>query len=136
KTDYVVPAFLIAVLLNLLLLLIFRQFQVDYSDPPIMLAILIGSFLLGMAAAAIRWGVHVLRLLPWAFSEKDSPTEYLRKALLRPGGTETQEWVDGHDSEGEQWQGILLKQPTGAVALGATFQITRVRQAPTREELK
>lgn len=136
KTDYLVPVFLLAVLLNLVLLLVFRWLNADYSDPPVMLAILVGSFALGMAVAFLKWLVHYLSLLPWTFRESDSAAEYLRKALLRPGAPKTHEWVEGHDSEGEQWEGILLKQPSGAYALGATFQIVPAGQKPTREQLK
>lgn len=137
KTENIVPAFLLAVLLNLLLLFVFRLANnADYSDPPVMFAILVGSFFVGMIAAGIRWLGHYLLLLPWTYREGDSPADYLRKALLGPGAPKTPEWVEGRDTGGEPWAGILLKQPSGAYALGATFQIAPAGQAPTREQLK
>lgn len=136
KAEYLLPAFLLAAVVNLLLLVAFRELQLDFSDPVTMLAVLVGSFILGAVMSSLRWGAHVLRLLPWTYSESDSAIQYLRKALLGPAAAETFEWVTGRDARGRAWQGILLRQPSGATALGATFQVAWTKSEPGHEALQ
>jgi hypothetical protein len=128
KSDFIVPAFLFAVILNLFLVLGFAQLRIDYSDPRIALDTLGVSFVVGVAAASLVWGgtdFHFyLNRGRWTFQEGDPAAEYLRKVLLRPGAPKAFEWVTGNVG-GTTWQGVRLTQPTGGLALGATLQVSR-----------
>ena len=136
NTDYVLPAFLFAVLLNLVLFVPFR-IQPDYSDPATMVGILTGSFLLGGAIAGVRHWRPLDLLLNWTYRDSDSSVRYLEKALLRPDAAQVYQWVTGTDREGNAWSGIRLQQSvTDDPVLGATFQATRSGEKPTGEELK
>ena len=134
KAEYAAPAFLMAVILNLGLLLAFEKFQVDFSDPVNMLLVLAGAFLLGLLAAGLVRRDR-LRKVFLSFKATDTPFEYLSK-LLTKQDIELHEWVTGTDANSEEWSGILLPQPIGPPALGATFQLTRTDKAPDVDTLK
>jgi len=122
--DYVVPAFLVAVLINLILLLAFKQLSVDYAEPSTMVAIILGSFLAGLGFAAARRYEDVRLVISWRYDDHDESLTYLKKALLRPDAPSAYETATGTDSEGATWSGVLLAQPAAGPALGATFQVS------------
>src|SRR5207248_2216371 len=132
KSDYVVPAFLVAVVVNLALLIGLRQLHMDYSDPVTELVTLLGSFVIGLVASGLVWATNGLYFKvvhgPWMYNEDDPPASYVRKVLLRPNAPKTYDWVSG-TAAGVSWQGIRLSQPTGALVLGATLQVSRTDEA-------
>lgn len=123
-TEDIVPAFLIAVVLNLLVLLLGKiGWGVAYSDPLTFVGVLAGSFLCGVAVPFYFWRRELREFRCWGFKNNDTREEYLRKALLSPHAPGTFTWATG-TVNGETWQGILLKQPNGTPVLGAQLQVS------------
>jgi len=124
-TEHIVPAFLLAFLLSVGFVTLPRSFNVDqaYSDPLNFVGFLFASALLGALVPGIRWAYALLVRWRWGFREKDSPAEYLRKALLSPYGPTHVEWVEGTVG-GVTWAGMQLCQPDKTMVLGARMQVT------------
>jgi hypothetical protein len=124
-SEYIVPAFFIALLINSLAL--FPRLPAPDSDEP--LEIVVSSFLLGALWPALRWIWDLVLRWWWGFRETDSPESYLRKALLSPWSPRPFTWMTGKVGEKETWSGILLRQPDGSPALGSRVQISPAKQA-------
>jgi hypothetical protein len=123
KTEYIVPSFLLAVVLGFVFLLAARRnANVDYSSTRSFVIIILASGGLGSAFPLLRWGYEALERHKKAFKAGDTLEEYLRKVLA--AYTEDQLlWAKGKAS-GQQWEGLELKQPNGAKALGVRVQIS------------
>lgn len=125
KTEQIVPAFFLSVILSFVILSVARsKGGIDYSNPL--------NFILVLAASAIAGAFWpFVRLLrdswlsrTWGFKDNESESSYLRKALLSPWSPAEFSWATGEVGK-VIWQGILLEQPGGAKVLGAAVQITR-----------
>jgi hypothetical protein len=128
RAEYVVPAFFLAVILSLLMLLAFNWDRgLNYSNPWVFLYVLLGSFVTGTLLPGLRWAVTAWRMWRWGFNNTDTLRSYLRKALLAPGTPRQFRWVTGN-ANGEQWAGILLKQPNGKTVLGAQLEVSPAGQ--------
>jgi hypothetical protein len=121
--GYVLPGFLLGLGVNFLVLLVARK-NIDfaYTDPGAFAAMILYSVVLGAAIPVMRL---VLAAIVWSlngFHVSDTDAEYLRKAL-RIGPSARFPWATGA-AGGQNWQGLLLKQPNGKLALGARIQVS------------
>jgi hypothetical protein len=124
KTEYVVPAFFAAVVLSFIMLLAFnRDNGLNYSDPRVFIAVLLTSLVVGALVPGFRLALGAWRMWRWGFDNTDTPKSYLRKALLAPGTPREFRRVTGN-ANGEEWEGMLLKQPNGATVLGAQLGVS------------
>jgi hypothetical protein len=129
KAEYIVPAFLVAVMLSLLMLVAFKLDRgLNYSNPLVFMGVLFGSLVAGALVPNIRWLSDRRRRKLWAFTPSDSLETYLRKALLAPWSTHEFKWARG-SVDNEEWTGIHLSQPDGATVLGATLQVSYPKKA-------
>lgn len=135
KTEYIVPSFLLAVLLGFVALLVARRnASVDYSRPSSFVLVIVTSAALGAAIVGIQWVCDRLRWRRRGFKATDSLETYLSKALLQLEDGRAP-WVTG-TVEGQTWEGALLTQPDQSRALGARIQISvRPNSVPSWEEL-
>lgn len=131
--DYVVPAFLFAVLVNLILLLVSRSASVDYTEPTAMLYTLGGSFIAGAVLGMVSHFQDLRLFVFWRYDQHDEPSEHLRKVLLRPGATAAYVRATGADAQGSSWNGILLRQPAAGPALSASFQVSPTQPIPANQ---
>lgn len=133
KTEYIVPAFLAAVVLSLLMLISFKLDRgLNYSNPLIFIGVLFGSFVAGAAVPLIRWRADLKNRRLWAFTNSETLETYLRKALLSPRSPREFEWAEGTVA-GDEWRGILFGQPDGATVLGAVLQVSYPHRATDAE---
>jgi hypothetical protein len=124
KAEYIVPAFLAAIVISFLMLIANRtDAPINYSDPQIFVEVLFTSLVAGATIPSLRWLWSWLRKTRWGFSSNEDAVSYLRKALLSPYRPETIEWVTG-TAAGVEWQGFVLKQPNGNVVLGPQVSVT------------
>lgn len=123
STEHIVPAFFLAVILNLLVLLAAkREGGLDYSNPRVFMSVLFGSFVAGALFPFGHWMWNLCQSRRWGFKNTDSLNDYLRKALLSPRAPAQYTWATGTVG-GEEWQGILLEQPNGVKLLGARVEV-------------
>jgi hypothetical protein len=121
--DYVVPAFLVAVVVNLGVLIIFRyNTSLGYSDPLVFIAVLFISGVAGAVLPLYRWKRDADFIKEWAFTDQDTVESYLRKVLLKPGALTEFELATGR-VDAEQWVGLRLRQTDGSTVLGAVLQV-------------
>jgi hypothetical protein len=133
KAEFIVPAFFAAVALNFLMLLAFNQDKgLNYSDPRIFLSVLGASLVVGAIVPLVRLMIGLRRMKRWGFDNTDTLQSYLRKALLAPGTPRKFRWATG-EADGEEWSGVLLKQPDGTLALGMQLQVSLAGNAETDE---
>jgi hypothetical protein len=123
STDYVLPAFLLGLGVSYLAILVAKQ-EVDfaYSDPHAFAWMLLASVLVGAAIPLLLWAISAIKWSFYGFRDNDTPYAYLLKAL-RLNSQAIFSWKTGV-AGGEQWQGLLLKQPNGKLVLGARMQIS------------
>jgi hypothetical protein len=96
KSEHLVPAFFLAVVVNFLaLVLAKRDVGLEYSDPRVFVSVLLLSLVVGAVAPGLGWLTDRWRLWRWGITPADSPAAYLRKALLRPGAPRRFEWAKG-----------------------------------------
>jgi hypothetical protein len=120
--DLVVPAFLVAVVINLGILLLFQfDTSLGYSNPLVFIIVVFVSGVAGALPPLIRWKREVNFREQWTFTDKETPASYLRKALLRPGTKRKFEFAEGKPET--PWNGLLLTQPDGSTVLGAVLQV-------------
>ena len=133
RAEYVVPAFLVAVLVNLVILILFQyNASLGYSDPLVFIAVLFMSAIAGAVIPLYRWRKdHEFRKV-WDFTKNETFETYLRKALLRPGAATKFELAKGTVDE-DEWEGLVLKQPNGSTVLGAALQVSYPHQATEKE---
>jgi hypothetical protein len=132
-TEYVVPAFLVAVVVNVGLLLLFQfKTSLGYSDPLVFIAVLLISAAAGAVLPLYRWRNDVKFSKQWAFTDSDTRETYLRKALLVPGPPPEFQLAKGTVDD-DVWEGLLLRQPDGATVLGAILQVSYPHQASEDE---
>jgi hypothetical protein len=135
KTEYIVPSFLLAVLLGFVALFAARRnASVDYSSPSSFVLVIVMSAALGAAIVGIQWVCDRMRWWRRGFKATDSAETYLSKALLQLKDGKAP-WVTG-TVEGQQWEGALLTQPDKSRALGARMQISvKPNSVPSWKEL-
>jgi len=129
-SDYVVPAFLFAVLINLGILLLFRyNTSLGYSNPLIFILVMSLSTIAGASVPLYRWKRDVDRRKReaavkerWTFTDGETPASYLRKALLRPNASRKFKLAECTVG-GAPWTGLYLEQPDGSKVLGAVLQV-------------
>jgi hypothetical protein len=127
--EYVVPAFLVAVVVNLGVLLLFQyNTSLGYSDPLVFIAVLFISAAAGAVLPLYRWRRDRNFRKLWAFTDNETSETYLRKALLVPGAPAEFDLATG-TVDADQWEGLVLKQPDGSTVLGAVLQVTYPHQA-------
>ena len=134
KSEYVVPAFFAAVVVNIAMVWTTKQDTgLDYSSARVFLTTLGVSLLAGAAIPSVCWLRGFIQAVKWDFKQRDPWPEYARKALLGPRAPIEFEWVKA-EVNGEQWEGILLQQPGGEKVLGAALQVsvTRPGQDPAQ----
>jgi hypothetical protein len=121
-TAYLAPAFLLAIVIEYLLVLGARRgFAIDLTDPRQLLAALAISTVAGAAWPGLRIIGHSLNMLH-AFRETDALADYLRKAIRQcPEGRA--QWVQG-SGVWEHFTGLLLTQPDKKTVLGARLQVS------------
>lgn len=135
RAEYVVPAFLMAVVVNLCVLLLFRyNTSLGYSDPLVFMMVLFISAAAGAALPLYRKRNDLKFRKLWAFTDKETFESYLRKALLKPGAPTRFELAKG-TVDGDGWEGVFLQQPSGATVLGAVLQVSYPHPA-TEDEWK
>jgi hypothetical protein len=124
SAEYIVPAFFIAVFLSLLMLSLFRwDARLNYSNPLVFIGTLFGSLFFGAIVPGLRIIYELIQNRVWGFDNNDTPATYLRKALLAPSAPREFKWATGKVGE-QSWEGILLRQPNGAIVLGAKLQVS------------
>jgi hypothetical protein len=129
-TEFVVPAFLFAVVINLGMLLLFSyNTSLGYSNPLTFILLVAISAIAGAIVPLYRWKREVdfrkreaeFKEL-WSFTDGETAATYLRKALLKPGASrkfKLSEVTVG----AAQWKGLRLQQPDGSAVLGAILQV-------------
>jgi hypothetical protein len=123
KPEYIVPAFLAAVLLSLVMLLAFRyDTSLSYSNPLVFIIVLFSSLIVGSAPPLVRWKIEADERREWGFTNDETFPSYLRKALLAPWSPREFEWAEGKVDE-EKWHGVRLRQPDGTPVLGPVVQV-------------
>jgi len=135
KTEYIVPSFVLAVLLGFFSLFAARRnASVDYSSPMGFVIVTAISAALGSMIVGIQWVCDCVRWWRRGFKPTDSEETYLRKALLQCKDGKAR-WATG-TVEGQRWQGVLLTQPDKTHVLGARMQISvKPNSAPSWDEL-
>lgn len=131
KTEHLVPAFFVGVVLSLLLLVIFKLTSgFNYSNPTVILEVVFGSAIAGAAVPLGRWGLHARQNVEqdverkvWTFTAADSLETYLRKALLAPTSPAQFVWATG-TVDNRKWTGVPLTQPDGSIVLGPKLQVS------------
>lgn len=122
SSEKVVFGFLLAVVVSCILQVTLKHsIQLAYWDPRILLRVTGVSVLAGAAVPLVRWMWTAWRNWDWGFKHEDTSCSYLRKALTRSKETPQFRWVHGKVGAVE-WQGILLHQPDGTIALGGQLQ--------------
>ncbi|HKV35428.1 MAG TPA: hypothetical protein VJP89_13925 [Pyrinomonadaceae bacterium] len=133
RAEYVVPAFLVAVLVNLGILILFQyNASLGYSDPLVFIAVLFMSAVAGAVLPLYRWRKDLEFRKLWDFTKNETFETYLRKALLKPGAPTKFELAKGTVDE-DEWEGLVLKQPNGSTVLGAALQVSYPHQATDKE---
>lgn len=141
-TEFVAPAFLIAILINSWALIGDREL-IEIRENPFKIVVL--SLFLGALWPSLRWSWDLLMEKLWAFSyDERVGLSYVRKALLSPWVPRPLTWITGSLGEdGEDVAGLLLRQPDGSLALGSLVQVNsrdpdeaRGEQAKTALELE
>ncbi len=123
KPAYVFPAFLMAIILNFLLLIEVKQDQsIIYASPKRFASVLFILTVIGSTIPTARWAIRTLRWRMRAFRVSDTTDQYLRKVLEYCSEDEF-EWVSMRHG-GETWEGVLLNQPEEKFALGAVLQLS------------
>lgn len=123
KTAHLVPAALLAIVLNILILTVARSSQgIDYANPLIFVGVLLASAFLGALFPALLWARAVWRGRKWNLSSADTPAAYLEKVLLGPGASTRFNWVKVQVGA-QVWEGLRLRQPSGAEFLGVQLQV-------------
>lgn len=133
RAEYVVPAFLMAVIVNLCILLLFRyNTSLGYSDPLVFMMVLFISAAAGAALPLYRKRNDLKFRKLWEFTRNETLETYLRKALLKPGAPTKFELAKGTVDE-DEWEGLVLTQPNGSTVLGAVLQVSYLHQATEKE---
>ncbi|MBI2155349.1 MAG: hypothetical protein HY616_06045 [Candidatus Rokubacteria bacterium] len=124
STEHIVPAFLLSLLFSIGFMTA-ASFNVElaYSDPGLFLRVLALSAALGAGVPCVRWLYAVVVRWRWAFTNDDTPAEYLRKALLGPRAPSDYVWIEGTVGS-ETWEGVRLRQPDDTLVLGVRLQAT------------
>ena len=135
KTEYIVPSFLLGVLLGFASLFAARSnASLDYSSPMSFVIVILLSAALGSMIVGIQWVCDCVRWWRRGFKPTDSAEKYLGKALLQCKDGNAR-WATG-TVDGQRWQGILLTQPDKTHALGARMQISvKPDSAPSWDQL-
>lgn len=129
ETKHIAPAFLLAIVVSFLMVLgSSSDADINYSDPVVFITVLFVSLVAGAIFSVGKWLWYGYRMWRWGFSPNDLGPDYLRKALLGPRAPEEFKWVTG-TVQGETWQGFQLRQPNGALVLGAQVWISTRDQA-------
>jgi hypothetical protein len=126
RTEYIVPAFLAAVLLSFLSLVGARADEsFAYANPTRFAIILLVSCAAGALIPGWRWMVERRNWRQQAFRADDGFADYLAKVLLQSANGEVR-WVTGTVG-GQSLAGVLLQQPNGEPVLGARLQVSPVQ---------
>jgi len=129
ETKHIVPVFLLAIVVSFLLVLgSSSDADINYSDFRVFITVLVVSMLAGAIFSVGKWLWYGYRMWRWGFSPNDRGKKYLRKALLGPRAPEEFKWVTG-TVQGEKWEGFQLRQPNGALVLGAQVQVSPADKA-------
>jgi hypothetical protein len=135
KSEYIASAFVLAILLNFVLIYKWQHDQSFlYATPrrfALSLAVLAAA---GALIPSIRGLIQGWNWCLYTFRNTDSKEEYLKKVLHQtPTGdvTWTKAKIDGVD-----WEGAVLEQPNGSKVLGACLQISAKQEKLAPEELK
>ena len=120
STEYLVPAALVSVLVNLT---VTSAFGVDYTENLLDVTnfFLVISLSAGVGGALA--GIGVYQDWRWGYTGWESTKEYLRKALTGPRARRQFTFVTVK-SGGESCQGILLEKGTDRFVLGAELEVT------------
>lgn len=134
KSEYIVPSFLLAIIISFVMLWLFgRESGFDYSNPRNFFLVLLISAFVG---ACFPFGKYIwikIQMKMWGLKENDSYEEYLRKALSNVKTDTVFNWVTTKINE-ESWQGLLLTQPNGEKVLGSRVQISPISQNENRRK--
>jgi hypothetical protein len=125
-TAYLAPAFLMAILVEYLLVLSARSGSAfDLTEPGPLLCALAVSTLAGVSVPGVRI-IHQSIRMRKAFNRSDDLSTYLQKALEQcPDGLA--QWVEG-SGEWKNFAGLLLTQPDKKTVLGARLQVSPSQQ--------
>jgi len=126
-SAYIAPAFLIAILVEYLLVLNARGGSFDFADPKHVLGALAVSTVAGALIPGTRIIHHAIRMRD-AFRDSDGLSVYLRKALNQcPNGSA--QWVQG-TGNWDHFEGLLFTQPDDKPVLGARLQVSPAKNNP------
>jgi hypothetical protein len=136
KTEYIVPSFLLALILGFFLLVAAKKdASVAYSSPRIFVIVMFVSALLGSAIPCFRWCLQWAHWRKVAFQPGDTLDKYLIKVLSKYA-EDNLPWAKG-TVNGEEWEGLVLLQPDGTKVLGASVQVSpETGSDPTFADLK
>jgi hypothetical protein len=124
KSEDIVPAFLFAVVLSLIVLLIFDlDLSLGLSNTIFFLVVLAASVVAGVMIPVILYFYGLWKMAKWGFRESDTDREYLRKALLSKYSPKEYDWATGKIGA-DTFAGVLLNQPTGKIVFGAIMQVS------------
>jgi hypothetical protein len=135
KSEYIAPAFLGAIVLNFVLIYERQQDQSYlYSTPKRFALSLLLLAVVGAVIPLFRWLIQGVKSALYTLRKTDNHEKYLRKVLHQsPTGDVT--WKKAK-IDGVEWQGALLRQPSGTKVLGACLQISADVGKLKAEELK
>jgi hypothetical protein len=136
-SEKVVFAFLLAVVVSCVMqVTLRREVELTYWDPRVLLGVASISILAGTVVPGTRLIMTAWRNRNWRFEKEETAESYLRKTLTRSKKTPQFRWVKGKVND-EEWQGILLLQPDGGIALGARLQVSpKEGEGITLDDLK
>jgi hypothetical protein len=120
SADNVLPAFLIAVVVNSL------PFWSTSLAELSTIWLLVGSGLLGALWPLGLWIRDAVRWRRWGFREDDTVETYFRKVLLSRWVPRPLVWVTGTAGKAAVRAGLLLAQPDRSLALGSQLQVRPV----------
>jgi hypothetical protein len=123
KSEDIVPAFLFAVVVSFIVLLVFDlDFRLGLSNTFFFLIVLAASAAAGTLIPLGRYLYGRWQMYKWGFNEDDTDQEYLRKALLSEYLPKKFSWAVGTVGK-DSFEGIFLYQPTGKIVFGASMQV-------------
>jgi hypothetical protein len=133
KPEYVVPSFLLAILLAFILLTAANlDYSVAYANPWTFVRVMFISTVLGLCIPAFRWARQKRRWKKYAFMPGDALDQYLIKVLSKYKNTSNLSWAKG-TVNGKEWEGLELEQPDKTKVLGARVQVSPVKDITVKD---
>jgi hypothetical protein len=127
--NNVIPGIIGAVLANLVVGVWLTKMQADILNIGTFVEVVVFSLVAGAIIPLTLWSIDEIRWKKWGFFEHDKEADILRKAILGPFASKTNEyeWVTLTKNNGESWTGLLLSKRKNTYVLSATFFVDTSR---------